>query len=49
MIDPETNRAFEPIDQILAIPQENLPEFEAAFGEPFLNTLDISTWMLGED
>lgn len=49
MIDPETNRAFEPIDQILAVPQENLPEFEAAFGEPFLNTLDISTWMLGED
>lgn len=49
MNELDANEAFEPIDQILAVAQENLPEFEAAFGEPFLNTLDISTWMLGED
>jgi hypothetical protein len=49
MIDPDAKKEFEPIDQILATSQENLPEFETAFGEPFLNTLDIDTWMLGED
>jgi hypothetical protein len=49
MNDPDENKTLDPINQILAIPQEYLPEFEAAFGEPFLNTLDIDTWMLGED
>lgn len=40
---------IEPIDQILAKPPSNLPEFEEAFGEPFQKTLDLDTWTLGED
>jgi len=41
--------AIEPIDQILAQPTQNLPEFETAFGEPFQKTLDLDTWTLGEN
>ncbi len=40
---------IEPLDQILARPPADLPEFEDAFGEPFQKTLDLDTWTLGED
>jgi len=49
MNDVDTNKVIDPIDQILAVPQGTLPEFEDAFDEDFLATLDINTWMLGED
>jgi len=36
-------------DQLLSIPPENLPEFEEAYGESFHHTLDLNTWIMGED
>jgi hypothetical protein len=45
MIEPDE---FEP-DQLSTIPPENIPEFEEAYGESFHQTLDLSTWILGED
>jgi hypothetical protein len=45
MLEPEE---FEP-DQLSTNPPENLPEFEEAYGESFHHTLDLNTWVLGED
>jgi hypothetical protein len=45
MFEPDE---FEP-DQLSTNPTANLPEFEEAYGEPFHQTLDLSTWILGED
>lgn len=45
MIEPED---FE-LDQPNANLPANLPEFEAAYGESFNQTLDLDTWDLGED
>ena len=36
-------------DGHLAKPQLKVAEFEAAYGEPFARTLDLDTWLLGED
>lgn len=35
--------------ETLAMPQNELAEFEAAYGERFTDTLDLNTWTLGED
>jgi hypothetical protein len=45
MLEPDE---FEP-DQLSTNPPENLPEFEEAYGESFHHTLDLNTWVLGED
>ncbi len=31
------------------VPTPSLPDFDAAFGEPFARTLDLRTWRAGED
>lgn len=36
-------------EQDLVKPQIKVTEFEAAYGEPFARTLDLDTWMAGED
>ena len=45
MLEPDE---FEP-DQLSTNPPENLPEFEEAYGESFHHTLDLNTWIMGED
>ena len=45
MIEPED---FE-IDQPITKPSANLPEFEDAYGESLSQTLNLDTWMHGED
>lgn len=49
MAELEPTEAVSPIDQILGNPAVTLPEFEAAFNEPFQRTLDLNTWTQGED
>jgi hypothetical protein len=45
MIEPED---FE-IDQLITKPSANLPEFEDAYGESLNQTLNLDTWIHGED
>lgn len=45
MLEPEESE----LDQRVIDPKTNLPEFEDAYGEPFNQTLDLETWILGEN
>ena len=45
MIEPED---FE-MDQLITKPTANLPEFEDAYGESLSQTLNLDTWIHGED
>jgi hypothetical protein len=49
MANLEPTEAVSPVDQVLGNPPVSLPEFEAAFGEPFQKTLDLKTWTQGEN
>lgn len=49
MSDSDTDDAIEPGSYIVPASAAELAEYETAFNEPFLNTLDLNTWMLGED
>jgi hypothetical protein len=45
MLEPEDAQ----LDQSIVSPTSNLPEYEEAYGESLSQTLDLNTWMLGED
>jgi len=45
MLEPEEPE----LDQPIINSRANLPEFEDAYGESFSKTLDLDTWILGED
>ena len=45
MLEPEDAQ----LDQSIVNSASNLPEFEEAYGEPLSQTLDLDTWILGED
>lgn len=45
MLEPDDAQS----DQLIVSLASNLPEFEEAYGEPLSRTLDLDTWLLGED
>ena len=49
MSDKMTIPASAPIASPARIVQVDMPEFDTAFGEPFSQTLDLTTWTQGED
>src|SRR5690606_24714708 len=45
MLDSENPR----LDRSIVRPNPDLPKFEEAYGEPLSRTLNLDTWILGED